>query len=127
MFDANLIVLKLDEIRAALELIHLRFSEVNSVDMLAGTYEGQKILDAISMQIIGIGENLKAIDKIGGAGYLDRYPSLDWRAIKGARDVLAHGYFSIDPEAIYSICDRDVKPLLATVRQMLSDLRKGTE
>lgn len=38
------------------------------------------------------------------------------------RNVLAHVYFEVDEEQIYSICKDDIAPLTDTVRQMVQDL-----
>jgi uncharacterized protein with HEPN domain len=79
------------------------------------------MLDAISMMLVAIGENFKKIDKETDFLLLARYPNVDWNGIKGVRDVLAHGYFDIDYEVIYKICDKEIAPLLATVETMLRE------
>jgi len=38
--------------------------------------------------------------------------------VKGVRDILAHDYFNIDAEEIYSICMNDLGPLKLALRKM---------
>ena len=40
----------------------------------------------------------------------------------GVRNVIAHGYFDIDAEEIFSICQKDIPALIGTLRKMLNDL-----
>ena len=44
--------------------------------------------------------------------------------MKGVRDVVAHGYFDVDADQVFAICQQDVPVLLQTVRRMLDDLAK---
>lgn len=59
-------------------------------------------LDAICMQLIAIGEALKNLDKITNDSLLPNYPQIDWKKVKGMRDIISHHYFDIDAEAIYT-------------------------
>ena len=58
--------------------------------------QGWKKLDAIRMQLIAIGEALKNLDKITADSLLPKYPQIDWKKVKGMRDVISHHYFDID-------------------------------
>ena len=55
-------------------------------------------LDAISMQLIAIGEALKNLDKITAESLLPNYSQIDWKKVKGMRDIISHHYFDIDSE-----------------------------
>ncbi len=40
------------------------------------------------MQLIAIGESLKHIDKLTNNTLLKNYPEIDWKAVKGMRDII---------------------------------------
>ena len=44
--------------------------------------------------LIAIGESLKNLDKITGGSLLAKYPEVDWKGAKGARDIISHHYFT---------------------------------
>jgi len=54
--------------------------------------------------------------------FLEQYPKVNWRGVKGVRDVISHQYFNIDAEEIYYICSHDLELLRATVGQMIQDV-----
>jgi len=45
----------------------------------------------------------KNLDKATDSLLLLRYPSVDWRQIKGMRDVISHHYFNVDAEVVYTV------------------------
>jgi len=77
------------------------------------------------MVLAAAGEEFKSIDRKTDGKYLARYPEVDWRGVKGARDAIAHGYFDLDLEEVFSICQNDIPALILTVRKMIADLREG--
>jgi len=122
---SNLVLLEtLKQVSIAAQRILLRFSKVPSVDYFVATDEGLEKLDAFCMQLIAIGESLKHIDKLTDKTLLPRYPEIDWKAVKGMRDVITHHYFDLDAEAVYDVCQNDIEPLLATINRIISDLEK---
>ena len=50
-----------------------------------------------------------------------RHPEIPWRQIIGLRNVLAHGYWRIDPNVLWSTATERVPELREQVRAMLSD------
>jgi uncharacterized protein with HEPN domain len=89
------------------------------------TDEGLDRLDAICMMLIAIGESLKNLDKLTNGELLARYPGVDWKGAKGARDIISHHYFDLNAEAVFGICQSDIPTLAATVEQMIEDLSHG--
>jgi uncharacterized protein with HEPN domain len=51
-----------------------------------------------------------------------RYPSVDWRAISGFRNVVVHNYLGISAARIWQIVAVDLPPLRATIETMLAEL-----
>ena len=72
---------------------------------------GLEKLDAACMVIIALGEAVKALDKLTGKQLLPTYPSIDWKKVMGARDIMAHHYFEVDADEVFSIIKNDLAPL----------------
>lgn len=72
-----------------------------------------------------VGEAFKRIDRKTNGELLSRYPDVDWSGVKGVRDVIAHGYFDIDADQVFAICNEDLAGLTAAVERMVEDIRRG--
>jgi uncharacterized protein with HEPN domain len=48
------------------------------------------------MVIIALGEAVKTLDKLSDKKLLPTYPSIEWKKVMGARDIIAHHYFEVD-------------------------------
>jgi uncharacterized protein with HEPN domain len=92
MYDIKLVISILEQIGVALDTIKLRFEPVKSVDDFTNSPQGMEKLDSICMLFIAIGESLKQIDKITNSSLLKNYPDIDWKGIKGFRDIFSHHY-----------------------------------
>ncbi len=112
----------LSQIDNALETIKFRFEPVDSIDYFLETPSGEEKLDSLCMLFIAIGESLKNIDKLTEKKLLQKYKDIDWKAIKGMRDVLSHHYFDINAEAIYNVCTDDINILHETIKLMIKEL-----
>jgi uncharacterized protein with HEPN domain len=120
--DQQLVHEILDQIAEAIQTIRYRFKPVDSIDFFLDTPEGQEKLDSLCMLFIAIGESLKSIDKLTEKRLLPKYEAIDWKAIKGMRDVLSHHYFDINAEAIYNVCNDDIEILEKTINLMIKEL-----
>ena len=112
----------LTQINDAIETIKFRFEPVNSIDYFLDTPAGQEKLDSLCMLFIAIGESLKNIDKLTEKQLLRKYDNIDWKAIKGMRDVLSHHYFDMNAEAVYNVCTDELDDLHTTIVQMIKEL-----
>lgn len=74
------------------------------------------------MLFIAIGESLKNIDKLTNKQLLLKYDAVDWKAIKGMRDVLSHHYFDMNAEAIYNVCNDELDTLHKIIIKMLNEV-----
>lgn len=110
------------QIDTAINTIKLRFEPVTSVDYFLDTPAGQEKLDSLCMLFIAIGESLKKIDKLTDNQLLGTYDSIDWKSIKGMRDILSHHYFDMNAEAIYNVCKDELDDLHKVIRQISDNL-----
>ena len=123
MFDKDLVLSILTQIDEALEKIVSRAARIRSADDFTGSPAGSEKLDSICMLFMAIGEALKNIDKITKGALLSQYPEIDWKGAIGFRDLIAHHYFDIDAEQVFWICAHEVRPLSATIKRMIEELR----
>ena len=79
-----------------------------------------KTIDAVIRRFEIIGEAVKRLP----AEWTESEPQIPWSAIKGFRDVLAHAYFQVDEEIVWSTIEKDLKPLLAACRR-LQEVQSG--
>jgi len=121
MYDQELLGEKLHQISDALAKIARRFETIQSADDFLDSEHGQDMLDSICMMLIAVGENFKSIDRHTDGKLLAQYPDINWKGVKGVRDVISHQYFNIDAEEIYYICSHDLEPLRTTVKKMIQN------
>ena len=89
-YDRELILNILDRVHNSIEQIEKRSENYHSGDDFLMTPTGVTVLDSICMQFIAIGESLKGLDKITSGTLLVTHPEIDWKHIKGLRDIIAH-------------------------------------
>lgn len=77
---------------------------------------------ATCMLIEAIGEAYKRIDKATEGTLLSEYEGIPWKAVKGIRDRIAHGYFEIDADIIYEAVANDIPALLIATRFFITKL-----
>ena len=123
MYDKELAKEILQQTYHATELIVKRFESIESVDDFTSTPEGMEKLDSICMQLIVIGEGLKNFDKVTDNSILCQYPQIEWKKIKGLRDIITHHYIDINAEAIYEICTNKITSLKNTIGTILKDIK----
>lgn len=76
------------------------------------------VLDGVCMKLIFIGESVKTIDKLSEGELFPLYPVIPWKEIMKLRDVIAHHYFKIDVDIVYSTMKEDLPLLQATLLSM---------
>lgn len=119
----TLLIEKLEQIEEAIGRMKRRFEGIRSSDDFLDTPEGLDKLDGISMMLIAIGEGFKKIDQETEGALLALHPEINWKGVKGVRDVLSHNYFNIDAEEIFFICQNNLGPLQNVVTHLIHKLR----
>ncbi|WP_060825644.1 HepT-like ribonuclease domain-containing protein [Sulfurospirillum cavolei] len=124
MSDRTLMVLStLEDIDMSIDMVIERFKAIKTVDDFLSSAENIEKLDSIAMRLLAIGEGLKNIDKLTDGQLLPRYPSIEWKNIKGLRDVLSHHYFDINAEILFDVCSSKLGELSRVIKLMSKDLK----
>ena len=124
MSDKQLMILStLEDIQFSIGLIKKRFENVHSSDDFLADESGLEKLDGISMRLVAIGEGFKNIDKLTDKKLLHNYPKVNWKGVKGVRDILSHHYFDLDAETIFVICDSYLEELEIATSNMIVDIK----
>lgn len=106
----------LDRIENAIKTVQMRNRSIISADDYLLSPEGMEKLDAACMVIEAIGESFKNLDKVTNYELLPLYPSVEWKEVKGVRDVIAHHYLDIDANEIFGIINNDLDSLIDAIR-----------
>ena len=101
----------LKNIDIAITRLQERTEQIHTVDDFLLSPIGLEKLDAACMVIIALGEAVKTLDKLTEKQLLPTYPSIDWKKVMGARDIMAHHYFEVDADEVFSIIKNDLAPL----------------
>lgn len=112
----------LHQIKEVILLLQKWNQEVTKVDDYLLSPDGMKNLAASCMLIESIGEGFKKIDKDTNSQLLSLWPSIPWKAVKGMRDQIAHGYFNIDAEVVFNTVKNDLDPLLQATHFFIKEL-----
>lgn len=86
--------------------------------------DGVFLMGGVCMQLIQIGESVKALGQKTNSTYLSAYPEIPWKDIKGLRNIIAHEYANVDEEEIFNVVQNDLPKLLSVVKRMKADLLK---
>jgi uncharacterized protein with HEPN domain len=119
LLDPTLIIEKLQQIDEAIGRMERRFTDIHYPDDFLDTPEGLDKLDGIAMMLIAVGESIKKIDEDTKGALFAIHPEINWKGVKGVRDVLSHNYFNIDDEEIFFICQSNLKPLRNAVNHLI--------
>lgn len=69
--------------------------------------EDKDVLEIVCFNILQIGELAKKL----GTDFIKKYNKMPWSEIKGMRDVVAHGYGTINLDKVWNVISREIKPL----------------
>lgn len=101
----------LKNIETAITRLQERTVQIHTVDDFLLSPFGMEKLDAACMVIIALGEAVKTLDKLTNKELLPTYPAVEWKKVMGARDIMAHHYFEVDADEMFSIVKNDLEPL----------------
>lgn len=81
-------------------------------------YHDTKSFDATMMQFVIIGELIGRLDE----EYKSNHNIIPWQQIKDFRNIIAHDYFGIDADEIWSIIQLHLIPLKSHIEVLLSEI-----
>lgn len=122
MFDKELALNSLYQIRTAIKTIMDRASVIKTSDDFLTSPGGMLRLDAICMNLIALGESVKGLDKMTNGECLPLYPDIYWIGVMRMRDKIAHHYFEIDADVVFKTLEEDIPTMLPVIERMIADL-----
>ena len=102
---------QLHQIQEAINNLEVWNASLTNVDDLLASPDGMKTLAADCMLIEAIGEGIKRIDERTKGQLLPNRPEIPWKAVKGMRDHIAHGYFDINSDFVWDVIKNDLPKL----------------
>lgn len=83
----------------------------------------RRTVDAVTRNLEIIGEAVKHLPD----AWKETAPEVEWRAIAGFRDILAHGYFRTEDSILWDSATVHLPPLMKSVKDMLEQETKNEE
>ena len=120
--DYNRLKSTLEQIQMAISHLKEWNTDVKSVDDYYISSGGMQKLAANCMLIEAIGEGVKQIDKITKGELLAERPEIPWLDVMGMRNHIAHGYFDIDGDLIFTTIKNDLDALQEAITYFLDTL-----
>jgi uncharacterized protein with HEPN domain len=102
----------------ATEKIYLYVRGIKTADDFLW-HDDQKNFNASVALLIAIGEETKKIND----SLRKEFPEINWSAIAGMRDRLAHHYRGIDPEITWELINNNLDELKSTLIDMLPKIK----
>ncbi|SJM94240.1 DUF86 domain-containing protein [Crenothrix polyspora] len=109
----------LDHMLEATKLAYCYVEGMPKEDFMADTRTQQ----AVIMNLIILGEAATKLIK-DYSEFLDQYPDVPWRSMKGMRNRIAHGYFDINLDTVWETVQMSLPQLLERLPDMLEAAEK---
>ena len=121
MYDRELVYSLMIQVREWLVKIKKRSQGITAAEDFYTSDKGEETFDSICMLFMAIGENLKRVDEVTNGSLFEKYPEADWTGAMGFRDVIAHQYFQIDHEEVFSIIQDNLDTLLWSIEDAIKE------
>ena len=117
----------LKQIRESIHNLELWNAPLSDVNDLLTSPDGMKTLAADCMLIEAIGEGVKRVDERTHQQLLSLRPEIPWKAVKGMRDHIAHGYFDINTDLVWDVVKNDLPALRDAIDYFIDNLYEIVE
>ena len=107
-------ILYVEDIHLAIVEIYSFTSGMKSGEDLAGNH---LVFRATERNFEIIGEAAKNLPKV----IREKYPHLDWKGICGLRDILAHGYFDVEANVLWTLINTKLHDLQKVIKEILNE------
>ena len=102
-------------------------ADVTKADDYYFSPNGMQKLAASCMLIEAIGEGIKRVDERTHQQLLPLRPEIPWKAVKGMRDHIAHGYFDINTDLVWDVVKNDLSALRDAIDYFIDNLYEIVE
>ena len=82
--------------------------------------KNRDVRDANIRRIEIIGEAVKNISQ----DIKKKYPSVEWKKVAGARDIMIHHYFGVDLDIVWEILTKDVPKIERNIKDIVLKIKK---
>lgn len=110
------------QIETAVGLLQEWNANIHSANDYYVSPGGMQTLAASCMLIEAIGEGVNKIHRVTDKLLLTERDDIPWEDIIGLRNHIAHGYFDIDGDIVFSVVKEDLSYLLEAVRFFINEL-----
>ncbi len=99
-------------------IVEDRMSAIDNPSQLTGNKAAGLLLDAVTIRLQAIGENVKKV-VVKNPSLYHSNPEVNWDNIIKFRDFISHHYEVLDYEAVFEICKNYLPQLKSTVKKLL--------
>ncbi len=96
----------------SIEKIQFYVKDINSFEKLSSDI---RTVDAVLMNLVVIGESVSKLSD----EFKDIFNEIDWKSIKGFRNIAVHDYFGVDIEEVWQIIENHIPKLFEYVNKIL--------
>jgi uncharacterized protein with HEPN domain len=82
--------------------------------------EDERTYDAVIYNLVILGEAAKQVPPF----VKERHSKVQWRKIAGLRDISVHRYFGLDEDMLWDILQKEIRPLLRQIDQIVAEETK---
>ena len=105
-------------LKSLLEAIQKIENFVEGVNSADEFFKLTEKFDAVLMNFIVIGEMVDRLSE----DFKENNSQVDWRKIKGFRNIIAHDYLGVDAEEVWQIITNHLSKLKVKIKEILENL-----